>query len=454
MKFTIHARAQGGEERTFGYDNMTSHITDSAGQKITVRPATRRSVAIGRVAAVVGPAQPGRKRDIRTLKIQLGLSCNYACEYCSQRFVPHAAETNKDDVEPFLAGLAGWIKVPPERIEFWGGEPFVYWKTLKPLAEALRKRFPSASFGIVTNGSLLDAEKNAWLDALGFGVGISHDGPGQSVRGPDPLDDPEKWAAILDLYARLRPKGRISFNAMLHRTNTDRHAIQRFFVELTDDPSVPIGEGSFIDPYDDGGMGTSLQSDDDHLALRQKTLEQIRGYAAMNFELVRTRMAEWIDSFANGREAAGLGQKCGMDREDAIAVDLRGNVLTCQNVSAVSTSPAGTSHRIGHVADLEAVRLNTSMHWSLREECPKCPVLQGCKGACMFLSGPLWQAACDNAYSDHIAFFVAAFEAATGFAPYRIDGEGLPEARRSPFQKPPTTSGRRPINIPVKVVHA
>ena len=196
MKFTIHGRAQGGEERTFGYDNMTSHITDAAGEKIVVRPATLRSVANGRVAAVVGPAQPGRKRDIRTLKIQLGLSCNYACEYCSQRFVPHAAETNKDDVEPFLDGLAGWIKVPPERIEFWGGEPFVYWKTLKPLAEALRERFPDASFGIVTNGSLLDAEKNAWLDALGFGVGISHDGPGQSVRGPDPLDDPEKWAAI------------------------------------------------------------------------------------------------------------------------------------------------------------------------------------------------------------------------------------------------------------------
>ena len=80
-------------------------------------------------------------------KIQLGLSCKYACEYCSQRFVPHAAETNKDDVEPFLAGLAGWIKVPPERIEFWGANRSSI-GNLKPLAEALRDRFlvrPSAS---------------------------------------------------------------------------------------------------------------------------------------------------------------------------------------------------------------------------------------------------------------------------------------------------------------------
>lgn len=40
----------------------------------------------------------------------------------------------------------------------------------------------------------------------------------------------------------------------------------------------------------------------------------------------------------------------------------------------------------------------------------------------MFLEGPLWQAACDNAYSDHIPFFVAAVEHLTGCAVYRIDG--------------------------------
>jgi len=454
MKFTIRARAKDGEERSFGYDNMTSLITDAAGARVMVRPATRGIGNTGHVATVVGPDQPGTKRDLRTLKIQLGLSCNYSCEYCSQRFVPHADETNKDDIAPFLAGLDNWITTPPERIEFWGGEPFVYWKTLKPLAEALRQRFPAVQFGIVTNGSLLDFEKNAWLDQLGFGVGISHDGPGQPVRGPDPLDDPEQRAAILDLYARLRPKGRVSFNAMLHRTNFDRHAIQQFFIDLTGDARVPIGEGSFIDPYDEGGMATSLQSEADHLAVRRETLTQIRGYAAMNFQLVPKRMTEWIDSFAYGRDAASLGQKCGMDRADNIAVDLRGNVLTCQNVSAVSVSPAGTTHKIGHVSDLAAVKLNTATHWSLREECPKCPVLQACKGACMFLSGPLWHAACDNAYSDHVAFFVAAFEAAIGFAPVRMDGEGLPEARREPFLKAPPSHQRRVINIPIKVVHA
>jgi hypothetical protein len=53
----------------------------------------------------------------------------------------------------------------------------------------------------------------------------------------------------------------------------------------------------------------------------------------------------------------------------------------------------------------------------------------------MFLEGPLWQAACDNAYSDHIPFFVAAIEHLTGCAVFRIDSlDGyLPEDRMDVF---------------------
>jgi uncharacterized protein len=41
-------------------------------------------------------------------------------------------------VEDFLRQLTASLSQAPERIEFWGGEPLVYIKTLKPLAERLR----------------------------------------------------------------------------------------------------------------------------------------------------------------------------------------------------------------------------------------------------------------------------------------------------------------------------
>ncbi|BBI61648.1 hypothetical protein HSBAA_29540 [Vreelandella sulfidaeris] len=44
----------------------------------------------------------------------------------------------------FLDGLNDWLVGQPQRIEFWGGEPLVYWKKLKLLVPALRERFPDS----------------------------------------------------------------------------------------------------------------------------------------------------------------------------------------------------------------------------------------------------------------------------------------------------------------------
>lgn len=416
-KFTIHARKPDGSIVWMQYDNETSDLTDATGKRIV----SHLDVAARTSAPITSKETPLGKTSPRVLKISLGLSCNYECEYCSQRFVPRADETNPGDVDAFIAGLDGWVKTPPEAVEFWGGEPLVYIKTLRPLAEAIRAKYPSAALSVITNGSLLNAETNDWLDQMGFSVGISHDGPGQHVRGPDPLKDPDKRTAIMDLYARLAPKSRISFNAMVNRSNASRAAIQRFFVELTGDPMVPIGEGGFVDAYDEGGIAQSLQADELH-GFRNLAFHEVRTGQAANVQAVRTRTASFINSIRTGRPASSLGQKCSMDQEDKIAVDLRGNVLTCQNVSAASTAPNGQAHRIGHVSDLSAVKLNTSTHWSKRKDCPSCPMLQICQGSCMFLEGPLWDRSCDNAYSDAVPIFAAGIEFLTGCVPIFIDG--------------------------------
>jgi uncharacterized protein len=417
-KFTIHARKPDGSIVWMQYDNQTSDLADASGNNI----GTRLPVQPLPDAPVVSRDTPLAKASPRVLKISLGLSCNYECEYCSQRFVPRADETNPGDVDAFISGLDSWVTTPPEAVEFWGGEPLVYIKTLRPLAEAIRAKYPNAALSVITNGSLLNAETNDWLDQMGFNVGISHDGPGQHVRGPDPLQDPEKRAAIMALYARLAPQGRISFNAMVNRSNVSRAAIQRFFVELTGDQMVPIGEGGFVDAYDEGGLAQSLQADELH-GFRNLAFHEVRTGQAANVQAVRNRVASFVNSIRTGRPASSLGQKCGMDKGENIAVDLRGNVLTCQNVSAASAAPNGESHRIGHVSDLAAVMLNTSTHWSKRKDCPSCPMLQICQGSCMFLEGPLWDRSCDNAYSDAVPIFAAGIEFLTGCVPVFIDGD-------------------------------
>ena len=418
MQFRIHAKNNEGTHAIFIYDNETSLFHKEGEEYVVTNPQYYKPFN-----QQVSVDEPGIKSsDVKTLKISLGLSCNYECTYCSQRFVPHGDSTTQHDINEFVKTLTNGLTSVPERIEFWGGEPLVYWKTLKPLAEKLRHIYPNALFSMVTNGSLLDSEKNEWLDNMNFLIGFSHDGPGYHVRGLDPIQDPEKREAIMDLLRRLAPKNRISVNAMMHRDNSSRAEIQKWH-EKHFGEGVRIGEGAFVDPYDEGGIQSMLRDRSEHIHYRQQAYHEIRTNQVWAFELAVRKIKEFVNSVQTHRPASNLGQKCGMDKTDSIAVDMKGNILTCQNVSSAAISPNGKSHNIGHISDMKNVKLNTSTHWSKRPDCLKCPVLQLCKGACMFLEGDLWKAACDGAYSDNIPFLAAGVEALTGFMPYYIDGD-------------------------------
>jgi uncharacterized protein len=421
------------EHVQYFYDNMTSELWDSEGNPLDVTPTTLQGNF--KEFPTTSVSTPNKKSVlIKTLKIQLGLSCNYSCEYCSQRFVPNIEHSNTKLLDKFINSLDNWLLYPPDTIEFWGGEPFVYWKNFKPLAEAMRERFPFARFLVITNGSLLTDEIINWLDKLDFNVGVSHDGPGQNVRGPNPFDDPEKRDLILKLFERLLPKKKISINSMIHRENLDRAAIQAYFEKVFGaDKEFTIGEGSFVDVYDEGGMKNTLQSPAEHLAFRRMSLESLGDDTSSRFIIAHKRVQSWIDSWGNKRPAHSLNQKCGMDDPHVVAVDLMGNVLTCQNVTVSARAPNGKSHRIGHVDAFDKIKLDTSTHWKFRDECSKCPMLQVCRGSCMFLEGEYFNKSCDTAYSDHLPFFAKAFENVTGALPYAIeaieDGYRLPKER-------------------------
>jgi len=382
----------------------------------------------------VSPSNPARKsRDIRVLKIQMGLKCNYACTYCNQASQPHEIQGDMGDVQSFLRRLPTWFDGGKAgdgggvRIEFWGGEPLVYWKTFRVLAGALRSAYPKARFNVITNGALIDDDKIEFLDKLGFGVGISHDGPAMRYRGPDPLDDPDQRAAIRKLYDRLRPWGRIGFNCVLHKHNTSLAAVRRHIAERLGVPvdDIPLTTEEILLPYDQGGVALSPQTDGEHRAYLESVFwEAVRG-ESMPVSTLRAKIEEFFRSIAQARPASSLGQKCGMDRPTDLAVDLKGNALTCQNTSAA------TKHRIGSIEAFEDIRLTTAHHWSTRAECRSCPVLQLCQGACLFLEDGLWRQACDNSFTHNLAVLAASLYWLTRLVLVEIEGpvmrrDGLP----------------------------
>ena len=374
------------------------------------------------------PSNPaGKSKNIRHLKLQLGLKCNYACQYCSQAHQPHDIDGHPEDVAPFMHQLENWFAGGDDgqgegvKIEFWGGEPFVYWKLLKPLGEAVKERYPNAQFSIVTNGSLFDDEKLAWVEALDVGIGLSHDGPAQVYRGPDPLNEPDNLAQIKRWVSRRMSIDRMSFNTVLHRHNQSLKAVRMYFSEKLDLPAqaIVLSTEEVMLPYDQSGLSLSLQGNDHKRFMHQVFWELVTG-SGMAVGTMRDKVDEFMRSQAQSRPLDSLGQKCGMDRDDSIAVDMKGNVMTCQNMSA------STKHKIGHVEQFEEISLNTAYHFSTRSECPRCPVAQLCKGACLFLEDSYWGGACDNSFSHNLAVLAAALYYQTqGLILTRIEAESI-----------------------------
>lgn len=459
MIFEIHAERSADDKKIFYYDNENNTLKDADGNSFRYQ---QQSNVTATPFVPFDKDHPLKKSKLIThLKIQMGLSCNYSCDYCSQKFVERAPETSKKDIDAFLEKLEvlEFDESMGLKVEFWGGEPLVYWKTMKPLAEALKEKFTGwkrkPQFSMITNGSILTDDIIDWLMMMNFSVSISHDGPGQSVRGPDPFDDPEQKTRLIGFYRMMsRLKKGISFNPMMNSKNKSRKEVYDWFVDVIGDPNIQLGEGGIVDAYDEDGITNSLQTLEEHFDYRRTAFSDIyTTQGKIGFVNVLGKIDGFTSNLLNNVGSKYLGQKCNMDDEHSLAVDLRGNVMTCQNVSSLEISKNGEPHLGGTLDDYDNVELKSSTHWSNRKECGGCPVLHLCKGACMFLDKKFWDISCANAYSDNVPLFALSIQNITGYIPTLIKHKDLPLERQDIFgtifehkEKP-----KKKI-IPIKVV--
>jgi uncharacterized protein len=415
MWFDLTLEARDGSNHHLRYN---PHTSECEGLPLAVNPGSFTPMP-----RVTKQKPLGKSRAPRILKIQLGLSCNYACSYCNQAFqIGEATVSKLADVEHFLDQLDAWISAAPEQIELWGGEPFLYWAKIKRLVPALAERFPDARFSIITNGSLLDREKLDFIAKHDVVITISHDGPGQHLRGPDPLDDPERRAWIEALLAE-RPD-KVGFNAVLTRAHHDLKALNAWFAEKVG-LDIFVGLEGVVNVYDAAtAIGTGRFEPAQLNSLTRSIFEAL--VEDPNAFGLGARINEFYGSIQRRRPIEALGQKCGMDREDTIAVDLIGNVMTCQNTGAKG------QHKIGHVAVFEDIALNTATHFAFRPECMSCPVVQLCKGSCMFLEGEFFKQSCANEFAFNMGIMMAAVWHLTGMVVVGVETQAGQRSLEAP----------------------
>jgi len=189
-----------------------------------------------------------------------------------------------------------------------------------------------------------------------------------------------------------------------------------------------------IDAYDEDGANSALSSLEDHFEYRKKSFfDMYSSDGNIGFVSVIEKIDNFSHSLLSHVESKFVGQKCGMDDPHRLAIDLRGNVLTCQNVSSLEISKNGESHLAGNLSDYENVELKSATHWKMRDNkisCHECPVIHLCSGSCMYLEGKYWDITCENAYSENISLFALSFEKITGYIPTQIKSDRLPLHRQ------------------------
>ncbi|MBM4051010.1 MAG: radical SAM protein, partial [Planctomycetes bacterium] len=164
-------------------------------------------------------------------------ACNLHCTYCNQRHPPQSPSDGFMSLDTFLAAADAVLRHTRERRVRWifhGGEPLLLgadW--LGKAMEHARRRASEAgiqiTFGIQTNGTLLDPESASLVRRFGVRLGVSLDGPPEindHTRG--------QTAELLRNLMMLRQMGiRCGAICVLSQSNVGRMSeVLRFFSDI------------------------------------------------------------------------------------------------------------------------------------------------------------------------------------------------------------------------------
>jgi len=331
------------------------------------------------------------------LRILFGHACNYSCSYCLQKDIGNPNERAKIwTLDSFIDTVKNKLDLSDlTRIDLWGGETLLYWKSITPIMDEFDRE--GMEWYFPTNGTPLRQKHVDYLNKIkGIALfGISHDGPGHvALRGKEFLWH-KQTVDVLKQMQTNRQKIRFSFNPVISATNYDLFEINNFFrdymLEVGLDPaqtSISFTLGRVHTDEDHEGSVSM-----DHV-IRGEELEKFRDmmdrYIQANIEQstgVKDHGLLRNNIFHNGPTSVlGYGESmkkqilptittaCGADDDQVLSVDVAGNVRTCPHVDDTFIS--------GKLTELENVVLKKVDFDRFDKHCKVCPVWRLCKSNC------------------------------------------------------------------------
>lgn len=361
------------------------------------------------------------KDDIQSLYIVLGHRCNFSCKYCQQTDIRKtgAVEASPALVDP-LVNMISKSGLHFNNVVFWGGEPMVYWKTMKPLIEKLRIVYPDIPISFVTNGSLFDEENSVFLAKYGVSITISYDGQ-NTLRDYPVFNDPKVVESL-----KLMDKTFQEYNNRRHKRSKKKkgddnpHRIINILPcisETTSDVDVineevkeKLGFEVFIAfqnfarciSKDDSFVQYVKISEDKRAQLEERVFNELNKGLGNSQEGLTRVFDHMRDSVIQGL-GIDTGGTCGASNGREIAIDMKGNILSCMGFWEVC----------GHISNYKSAKYSHFYSHRRKEPCLKCHLVNFCHGICIHYdcadheTSNAFKYSCENAKAFHNGHFRA-----------------------------------------------
>jgi len=324
------------------------------------------------------------------LRILFGHACNYSCGYCLQKDLGNPDERPQNIwLDTFISSLNSNLNLDDlERIELWGGEPFLYWNDIKPVMEYLDD--PKRHFFISTNGSPLRQKHVDFFKTLKAQVciGISHDGPSQEeLRGEDIFNKEKVVESIRELAKCSNIS--FSFNTVITPSNLDMFKTNDYFKDVTErlgikNALISYNPAKIYDPTDSVNSANHI--------IKGESLEVLKKNFNYYLKIYRDQLKyggnRLLPTTIVYQDTGMLGyaktvkhqipityhSNCGVESADILSIDIKGNIRLCPHTS--------DKYNAGHINELDKVRIIGLDLDRKDNHCTHCPVKRLCKSSC------------------------------------------------------------------------
>lgn len=319
--------------------------------------------------------------QVRTLFIMLGNHCNFNCGYCLQKPITHKplkTEISEDFIECLID--LGTKNFTPLHIQFYGGEPLLYWESFVEIVNSLKDYRKYFYYSTITNGKLLTKDKVDFLNENEIVVTISWDGRNTELsRGQDVFKDPEFKENWLNLN-RTGISSVVNKYAMPWTLCEDIDKLNEDYMKHNDGRCI---HSNFDLVFDTGGLSDPKLLDCDYNQISldvkkmcveyDKNMIGIKGCSptAINIIQALINQLEW------GVEKELIFPKCSCSNGyEVLNMDTQGNLYYCHN---------GTDS-YGNIKGDFWELLGKVMAWDntviKNERCKKCVVQSICHNGC------------------------------------------------------------------------